>query len=60
MGQQDFQEHCTPIPFPTLLPAAFLHHGLIPPAHASLRDVMRKIGNGLWSLNVERLNLELP
>jgi hypothetical protein len=27
---------------------------------ASLHDVMRKIGNGVWSLNVELLNFELP
>jgi hypothetical protein len=32
----------------------------IQPAHASLHDVMRKITNGLWSLNVEPLNFELP
>jgi hypothetical protein len=25
-------------------------------AQASLHDVMRKIGNGVWSLNVEPLN----
>jgi len=29
-------------------------------AHASLRVVMRKIGNGAWSLNIEPLNFELP
>jgi len=29
-------------------------------AHASLHDVMRKIGNGAWSLNVEPLNFEPP
>ena len=32
----------------------------IHPAHASLHDVMRTIGNGVWSLNVEPLNFELP
>ncbi len=26
------------------------------PPHASLHDVMRKIGNEVWSLNVEPLN----
>jgi hypothetical protein len=30
------------------------------PAHASLHDVMRKIWNGVWSLNVEPLNFEPP
>jgi hypothetical protein len=29
-------------------------------AHASLHVVMRKIGNGAWSLNIEPLNFELP
>jgi hypothetical protein len=33
------------ISFSLPLPAAFLRHGLIPPAHTSLRDVMRKIWN---------------
>jgi len=30
------------------------------PAHASLHDAVRKIGNRVWSLNVEPLNIELP
>jgi hypothetical protein len=32
----------------------------IHPARAWLHDAMRKIGNGVWSLNVEPLNFELP
>jgi hypothetical protein len=35
------------------LPGALLQATPTDPAHASLRDVMRKIGNGLWSLNIE-------
>jgi len=67
---REYRGQYTSFPFLTLLPAALLQIEVflsvisaeenIYPAHASLHDVMRKIGNGVCSLNVEPLNFELP